>query len=710
MAFLEDLWGLVKQVPITMRPHDPGGGTSTSLQQMWEAWPANQRKREDEVIDLAEETGAIGKDLAGKFRSRKYDPKLLGQLGTFYGLREKAPLSQTDPALLNDLYPETRYRLWEPPTTPGGTHAKTPAEVQAEYAGRASTRSAADLYQGAWPPPDEQATTAPRAPYDLGAEAPPVRPNASVDSSTLENRRASTPLVPFPRAGLAGPPPSRADMATLSLADRAMRNALGSMPTAEARGVALSLATQRAEEARAGGLTGRAGTPGTGSSPSPGVAALGADERAEYEALSGRIAGLEYDYRQAYARGNKDHAGRIWQDIRGLEKEQRDFLKDAREQQRTNQILQGLPSVPGTSRSPVTTPTQSVVSPSNAREGAPQATTREPSEGGGIPGAPDVHLAIIAGAQQRGLDPVVALSYIAQESNNYDVNAVGPGGEVGLGQFTRGTTQKRKLDPVRLKTDWRYNLNASLDYLAELTKAHGGNIQAGLRDYNGGSDPDYLRHVRERVPTSQAIVAQQSQAANAAPVAPALPATSPIGPPTAKTTPEQAAAWRATLPGAPARASVPPEVGQMAPEDQASYAARVSQIASLRADYAQAQEALQLLAEAQARNPKAKLAPSQQQWQHHAERLQHEITRLEGVQSTLETESRRTRREAEKEATKAAERPGLVGQEALAREGAVSTERGKWVQAAREAMAKGDTPGAEDAMMRSRVPRNEWPA
>lgn len=756
-SFLENVWGWIKQVPITMRPHDPGGGQTTSIQQMWDAWPANKRQREDAVINFAEETGAISPDMAGKFRSRAYPLTLLPQLEKFYGLRDKAPLSQTDPGLLNQLYPETKYSLWKPPTAPESTRqsvpgmggmttgpatsepraagepvvssgpslesprildpaerealqrqiaeqqrqvpnvgikgplytgpwpptseevsrAKTPAELQAEYAGR-SSRTGADLYTGVWPPPDDQATTAPRPPYALGADAPPAVPGATEVRPSVPSRATATGLAPFPRAGMAWTPPSRADMATLSPTDRLMRSALGAMPTSEARKYALDLALQRADE---GGM---AGMPPLGRSRA--VEGLDEETRASYDELSTQIAGLQHEYRRLYIRGNKEQAGRIWNEARHLEKEQRELLKDAREQQRTERTLQGLPTVAGTSR-------PGVVAPSPAAEpaaGTPSAPARSPAPYGD----PAIHAAIIEGAQQREIDPVVALSYFNQESNFHQAH----GPEIGIGQFTRHTARERKLDLKRLASDVYYNIDESLNYLADLKQEKNGNLTEAVKAYNGGGDPKYLEHVARHYPMSRQIFAEYQRARG-----------SQGGPPTAATTPGQAAAWRAQQPGT-VLPSGPPEVGQMTAEDQASYTARAGHIATLRADHAQAQEALQLLAEAQARNPKAKLAPRQQQWQHRAQQLEREITRLEGQQSTLETESRRTRREETTEATKAAARPGLVRQEAEARESAVSTERGKWVQAAREAMGRGDMPGAEDAMMRSRIPRNEWPA
>lgn len=121
------------------------------------------------------------------------------------------------------------------------------------------------------------------------------------------------------------------------------------------------------------------------------------------------------------------------------------------------------------------------------------------------PGAQAIHQAIVHGAQQRGINPVLALSLFRQESG-YDPSATGKGGEIGLGQWTQRTAKERGLDLNRLRTDWQYNVNASLDYLNDLTKQHGDPL-AAVRAYNGGGDPNYVPNVLRWMPDSQRIVA-----------------------------------------------------------------------------------------------------------------------------------------------------------------------------------------------------------
>lgn len=129
---------------------------------------------------------------------------------------------------------------------------------------------------------------------------------------------------------------------------------------------------------------------------------------------------------------------------------------------------------------------------------------------------PSIHSAIIKGAQQRGIDPVLALSVIAQESN-YNPGAVGPGGDRGLGQFTESTARSRNLDWNRLKTDAQYNLDSSLDYLSELLKTHGP--VNGIMRYNG-NNPEYVKWVEKWNDNSKRILAGQQAASVIAPVVP----------------------------------------------------------------------------------------------------------------------------------------------------------------------------------------------
>ncbi len=115
-----------------------------------------------------------------------------------------------------------------------------------------------------------------------------------------------------------------------------------------------------------------------------------------------------------------------------------------------------------------------------------------------------LHQYTINAAQKRSLDPHYALAMIQQESS-FNPSALGQGGERGLGQFTKGTADSRKLDWEKLRTDPQYNIDSSLDYLKELKDKSGGDIRQGLIRYNGGGDPNYLTNVESHLPQMRQI-------------------------------------------------------------------------------------------------------------------------------------------------------------------------------------------------------------
>ncbi len=148
--------------------------------------------------------------------------------------------------------------------------------------------------------------------------------------------------------------------------------------------------------------------------------------------------------------------------------------------------------------------------PKTAPPGGAISTAWGGYPGAGAPSTPELHQAVIEGAIKRGLDPALALAQIQQESG-FNPAAVGKSGEIGLGQFTQGTAKSRGLDLARLKTDPFYNLNASLDYMADLKQRHGGKNLKYVEGYNGlgasAGDSGYVANVQKWVPLAQQTVA-----------------------------------------------------------------------------------------------------------------------------------------------------------------------------------------------------------
>lgn len=116
---------------------------------------------------------------------------------------------------------------------------------------------------------------------------------------------------------------------------------------------------------------------------------------------------------------------------------------------------------------------------------------------------------IIEAAKKRNISPAIALSMIGQESS-YDPSAVSKKGAVGLGQMIESTARSRGVDFERLKTDPQYQIETSLDYLADLQKYHKGDMNEALQSYYGrgknqleGGTNNYVGEVNSRVAKNQ---------------------------------------------------------------------------------------------------------------------------------------------------------------------------------------------------------------
>lgn len=164
-------------------------------------------------------------------------------------------------------------------------------------------------------------------------------------------------------------------------------------------------------------------------------------------------------------------------------------------------------------------------------------------------------------AQQQGVDPEVALAVATQESA-LTPDAVGDNGHArGLFQLQPGAARDVGIDP-RWRDDPGLNIYGGVRYLKLKLDQSKGNVEEALRRYNGGGDPQYVAHVMRHLPgpsrgvlgrvaalvgpaSAEAAPPQQASSsavwedifgAQAAPQAPT--------PPTARSTPEEDAAYR----------------------------------------------------------------------------------------------------------------------------------------------------------------------
>lgn len=117
-------------------------------------------------------------------------------------------------------------------------------------------------------------------------------------------------------------------------------------------------------------------------------------------------------------------------------------------------------------------------------------------------------LPIYQSAAKRTGIPVDVLVAQAKQESNFNPDAVGSAGEIGLHQIKPSTAANpgyglKGIDPATLK-DAAVNINFAADYL----KARAGNgvdfsdpaaVDAALKAYNGGGDPNYVANVRRHM-------------------------------------------------------------------------------------------------------------------------------------------------------------------------------------------------------------------
>jgi hypothetical protein len=210
------------------------------------------------------------------------------------------------------------------------------------------------------------------------------------------------------------------------------------------------------------------------------------------------------------------------------------------------------------------------------RPGAGPGTNLQPNPAAAGPSAsvapPAEYMPYYLEASARTGIPVDVLIAQGKQESNFDPNIVGGAGEIGLHQIKPSTAANpgfgmAGIDPATLR-DPRVNINFAADYL----KARSGpridftnpaTVNAALRNYNGGGDPNYVANVN-RYRTAGAP--QPTPAAGPRTALTALPnnPNAPIASPTANSPPSSPmppsvipGAQAAPAPAAPAAASAP---------------------------------------------------------------------------------------------------------------------------------------------------------
>lgn len=169
-------------------------------------------------------------------------------------------------------------------------------------------------------------------------------------------------------------------------------------------------------------------------------------------------------------------------------------LKDQAEQTQARPLLNSTPAVPagGIAGAPAATEATDVPAPST------------------VAGVPADLVPIYQAASKRTGIPVDVLMAQGKQESNFNPDAVGSAGEIGIHQIKPSTGVRpgyglKGIDPATLK-DPSVNINFAADYL----KAKAGNpnfndpaaVDAALASYNGGGDKNYVANVRSHMGAS----------------------------------------------------------------------------------------------------------------------------------------------------------------------------------------------------------------
>jgi soluble lytic murein transglycosylase-like protein len=155
-------------------------------------------------------------------------------------------------------------------------------------------------------------------------------------------------------------------------------------------------------------------------------------------------------------------------------------------------------------RTPLINSTPAVAAAEPAKDAVPDAAA--------VAGKPSVVapadlLPLYQAASKRTGIPVDVLIAQAKQESNFNPDAIGSAGEIGLHQIKPSTASSpgyglRGIDPATLK-DPAVNIAFAADYL----KAKAGNpnfndpaaVDAALRAFNGGGDKNYVANVRRHM-------------------------------------------------------------------------------------------------------------------------------------------------------------------------------------------------------------------
>lgn len=123
---------------------------------------------------------------------------------------------------------------------------------------------------------------------------------------------------------------------------------------------------------------------------------------------------------------------------------------------------------------------------------------------------PEIQAAIAEASRETGIPIPILTAQLRQESN-WDPNARGRSGEIGVAQIMPATARApgygvQPVDPATL-SDPRTNILFGARYLAGRGRAAGvtdwndpAQVDRALAAYNGGGDPNYVRNVRQWLP------------------------------------------------------------------------------------------------------------------------------------------------------------------------------------------------------------------
>ncbi len=152
-------------------------------------------------------------------------------------------------------------------------------------------------------------------------------------------------------------------------------------------------------------------------------------------------------------------------------------------------------------------PAASAASAAPAAPAAPTAATATPGAAV-VAGVPPALLPIYEAAAKRTGIPLAVLVAQGKQESNFNPDAVGKAGEIGIGQIKPSTAAQpgyglKGIDPATLR-DPTVNINFQADYM----RARAGPgvdfsdpraVDAALARYNGGGDQNYVANVRRHM-------------------------------------------------------------------------------------------------------------------------------------------------------------------------------------------------------------------